>query len=96
MGGRHPGRGAVPALYPGLLAAYTVMAVMETVGFAAVFPHGRAIALAGALGMGIPAALRLGPARPRSPPHGRPRLGARYRPGPRPPRGRTGRGRHDD
>ncbi len=47
---------ATPPLYPGLLAAYTVMAVMETVGFTAVFPHGRAIALAGALGMGIPAA----------------------------------------
>jgi uncharacterized membrane protein len=43
--------------HPGLLAAYTVMAVMETVGFAVIFPHGRAIALAGALGMGIPAAL---------------------------------------
>ena len=41
----------------GLLAAYTEMAVMETVGFAVVFHHGRAIALAGALGMGIPAAL---------------------------------------
>jgi hypothetical protein len=33
------------------------MAVMETVGFAVIFHHGRAIALAGALGMGIPAAL---------------------------------------
>jgi len=30
---------------------------METVGFAVIFPQGRAIALAGALGMGIPAAL---------------------------------------
>ena len=43
--------------HPGLLTAYTVMAVMETVGFAVIFHHGRAIALAGALGMGIPAAL---------------------------------------
>ena len=43
--------------YPGLLTTYTVMAVMETVGFAAIFHHGRAIALAGALGMGIPAGL---------------------------------------
>lgn len=43
--------------HPGLLVSYTVMAVMETVGFAAIFPHGRTIALAGALGMGIPAAL---------------------------------------
>lgn len=43
--------------HPGLLATYTVMAVMETVGFAVIFHHGRAIALAGALGMGIPAAL---------------------------------------
>ncbi len=42
---------------PGLLATYTVMAVMEAVGFAAIFPHGRAVAVAGALGMGIPAAL---------------------------------------
>ncbi len=63
-----PRRPAVPSLYPGLLAAYTVMAVMETVGFAAVFPHGRAIALAGALGMGIPAAAAW--ARLRHPPHG--------------------------
>jgi putative membrane protein len=43
--------------HPGLLTTYTVMAVMETVGFAVIFHHGRAIALAGALGMGIPAAL---------------------------------------
>jgi uncharacterized membrane protein len=43
--------------HPGLLATYTVMAVMETVGFAVIFHHGQAIALAGALGMGIPAAL---------------------------------------
>ena len=43
--------------YPGLLTTYTVMAVMETVGFAAIFHHGRTIALAGALGMGIPAGL---------------------------------------
>ena len=42
---------------PGLLATYSVMAVMETVGFAAIFHHGRAIAVAGGLGMGIPAAL---------------------------------------
>ena len=47
----------ITANHPGLLAAYTVMAVMETVGFAVIFHHGRAIALAGALGMGIPAAL---------------------------------------
>jgi len=68
---RQPGRRAGPDLYPGLLAAYTVMAVMETVGFAVIFPHGRVIALAGALGMGIPAALawaRLGP--PQSRPAG--------------------------
>jgi putative membrane protein len=43
--------------HPGLLATYTVMAVLETVGFAVIFHHGRAIALAGAVGMGIPAAL---------------------------------------
>jgi putative membrane protein len=43
--------------HPGLLTTYTVMGVMETVGFAVIFPHGREIALAGALGMGIPAAL---------------------------------------
>jgi uncharacterized membrane protein len=43
--------------HPGLLTTYTVMGVMETVGFAVIFRHGRAIALAGALGMGIPAAL---------------------------------------
>jgi putative membrane protein len=43
--------------HPGLLATYTVMAVLETVGFAVIFHHGQAIALAGALGMGIPAAL---------------------------------------
>ena len=42
---------------PGLLAAYSVMAVMETVGFAAIFRHGRAVAVAGALGMGLPATL---------------------------------------
>ncbi len=59
-----PDRGARPPQprqitdnHPGLLAAYTVMAVMEAVGFAVIFPHGRAVALAGALGMGIPAAL---------------------------------------
>ena len=33
------------------------MAVMETVGFAAIFRHGRAVAVAGALGMGLPATL---------------------------------------
>jgi uncharacterized membrane protein len=55
--------------HPGLLAAYTVMAVMETVGFAVIFHHGRAIALAGALGMGIPAALAWG-RRTRSQPEG--------------------------
>ena len=33
------------------------MAVMETVGFAVIFAHGRGVALAGALGMGVPAAL---------------------------------------
>ena len=38
-----------------LLALYVVMAVMETIGFAAVFPHGRVIAVAGAVGMGVPA-----------------------------------------
>jgi uncharacterized membrane protein len=43
--------------HPGLLTTYTVMGVMETVGFAVIFHHGREIALAGALGMGIPAAL---------------------------------------
>jgi putative membrane protein len=43
--------------HPGLLTTYTVMGVMETVGFAAIFHHGREIALAGALGMGIPATL---------------------------------------
>jgi uncharacterized membrane protein len=47
----------ITANHPGLLAAYTVMAVMETVGFAVIFHHGQAIALAGALGMGIPAVL---------------------------------------
>lgn len=41
--------------YRGLLAGYTVLAVMETVAFAAVFPDGRTIALAGGLGMAIPA-----------------------------------------
>ncbi|HTT54063.1 MAG TPA: carotenoid biosynthesis protein [Streptosporangiaceae bacterium] len=41
----------------GLLASYSVMAVMETAGFAAVFPHGRPAALAGGLGMAIPAVL---------------------------------------
>lgn len=46
-----------PVLHRGLLAGYTVMAVMETVGFAAIFPHGRVVALAGAAGMGGPAAL---------------------------------------
>jgi uncharacterized membrane protein len=53
---RSKSRQLTPA-HPGLLATYTVMAVMETVGFAVIFHHGRAIALAGALGMGIPAAL---------------------------------------
>jgi uncharacterized membrane protein len=43
--------------HPGLLTTYTVMGVMETVGFAVIFHHGREIALAGAVGMGIPAAL---------------------------------------
>jgi len=43
--------------HPGLLATYTVMAVMETVGFAVIFAHGWGVALAGALGMGIPATL---------------------------------------
>ena len=43
--------------HPGLLATYTVMAVMETVGFAVIFAHGRGVALAGALGMGVPATL---------------------------------------
>jgi uncharacterized membrane protein len=43
--------------YPGLLAGYTVLAVMETVAFVAVFPDGRTVALAGGLGMAIPAAL---------------------------------------
>jgi hypothetical protein len=59
-----PGHGAGPReprqitkTCPGLLATYSVMAVMETVGFAAIFHHGRAIAVAGALGMGIPATL---------------------------------------
>jgi uncharacterized membrane protein len=53
---RSKSRQITPA-HPGLLTAYTVMGVMETVGFAVIFHHGRAIALAGALGMGIPAAL---------------------------------------
>jgi uncharacterized membrane protein len=53
---RSKSRQLTPA-HPGLLTAYTVMGVMETVGFAVIFHHGRAIALAGALGMGIPAAL---------------------------------------
>jgi putative membrane protein len=52
---REPGQ--ITKTCPGLLATYTVMAVMETVGFAVIFPHGRGVALAGALGMGIPAAL---------------------------------------
>ena len=59
-----PGRGAGPQeprqitkTSPGLLATYSVMAVMETVGFAVIFRHGRAVAVAGALGMGVPAAL---------------------------------------
>jgi uncharacterized membrane protein len=43
--------------HPGLLTTYTVMGVMETVGFAVIFHRGREVALAGALGMGIPAAL---------------------------------------
>ncbi|MDX6338374.1 MAG: hypothetical protein QOG05_5714 [Streptosporangiaceae bacterium] len=43
--------------HPGLLATYTVMTVMEAVGFAVIFRHGRGVALAGALGMGVPAAL---------------------------------------
>jgi uncharacterized membrane protein len=61
--GQPGGRGA-PELHPGLLAAYTVMAVMETVGFAVIFPGGRGVALAGALGMGIPAALAWARRRP--------------------------------
>ena len=59
-----PGQGAGPQeprqitkTSPGLLATYSVMAVMETVGFAVIFRHGRAVAVAGALGMGVPAAL---------------------------------------
>lgn len=52
----HPQPGQITD-HPGLLATYTVMAVMEAVGFAAIFHHGRTIALAGALGMGIPAGL---------------------------------------
>jgi putative membrane protein len=52
---REPGQ--ITKTHPGLLATYTVMAVMETVGFAVIFAHGRGVALAGALGMGIPAAL---------------------------------------
>lgn len=52
-----PNPGQITGHHPGLLITYTVMAVMETVGFAAIFHHGRAIALAGALGMGIPAGL---------------------------------------
>jgi uncharacterized membrane protein len=51
----------------GLLASYTVMAVMETVAFAAIFPHGRVVALAGAVGMAIPAVLAwAGSGRPRA------------------------------
>jgi uncharacterized membrane protein len=53
---RSKSRQITPA-HPGLLATYTVMAVLETVGFAVIFHHGRAIALAGAVGMGIPAGL---------------------------------------
>ncbi len=56
MAGPHE-QGQITRTHPGLLATYTVMAVMETVGFAVIFPHGRGVALAGALGMGIPAAL---------------------------------------
>jgi hypothetical protein len=52
---REPGQ--LTRTHPGLLATYTVMAVMETVGFAVIFAHGRGVALAGALGMGVPAAL---------------------------------------
>ena len=52
---RNPGQ--ITPSHPGLLATYTVMGVMETVGFAVIFHHGRAVALAGALGMGIPAGL---------------------------------------
>lgn len=40
-----------------LVITYSAMAVLETVGFAVIFPHGRAVALAGAAGMGLPAAL---------------------------------------
>jgi putative membrane protein len=54
---RHPQPGQITENHPGLVATYTVMAVMEAVGFAVIFPHGRAVAVAGALGMGIPAAL---------------------------------------
>jgi len=52
---REPGQ--ITKTQPGLLATYTVMAVMETVGFAVIFAHGRGVALAGALGMGVPATL---------------------------------------
>ena len=53
----HQGQRQTTKTHPGLLATYSVMAVMETVGFAAIFRHGRAVAVAGALGMGVPAAL---------------------------------------
>jgi putative membrane protein len=52
---REPGQ--ITKTHPGLLAAYTVMAVMETAGFAVIFSGGRGVALAGALGMGVPAGL---------------------------------------
>jgi uncharacterized membrane protein len=52
-----PRPGQITPHHPGLLSTYTVMGVMETVGFAVIFHHGREIALAGALGMGVPAAL---------------------------------------
>ena len=53
----HQEQRQITKTHPGLLATYSVMAVMETVGFAAIFRHGRAVAVAGALGMGVPAAL---------------------------------------
>ncbi|MGO9219997.1 MAG: carotenoid biosynthesis protein [Streptosporangiaceae bacterium] len=63
---RHPQPGQITENHPGLVATYTVMAVMEAVGFAVIFPHGRAVAVAGALGMGIPAALAWARRRTRS------------------------------
>ncbi len=56
-GGRTQEPRQITKTSPGLLATYSVMAVMETAGFAVIFRHGRAVAVAGALGMGIPAAL---------------------------------------